>query len=466
MPIEATQLKYMAYEAIAAGARGMRFISRSRLDAQDPVANLRSLSLRWLNAHLRQLEPWISGGAVVNRKQSSDRDSQQTTLATSRAKLILIQRSSHREQLVAGGMPLSEHRFQDTTLTASENAYHLSESGMIPLDQGRALAGNEITIENCGALEAVVVTQDSVVINRLAESYLLNGQETIARMHLSIAQQWMTIVGLINEQLTRIGQNRPVASGAINEANNALRQAEALVTGGSAMTANRLLFVADQRLAAARMEILSSARSPFSSQTSSPLLTHVSLVPMHFELVSRIDPQAWEPNGLAGGDFENLEHMTRNQWENHRTSDQALRTHVELSTEARVDGERSLLMSVARGEAGLGSNLIDRTPLWIKSAPVPVKAGQLVRIHGWVRVDQPVTGSLDGLMIIDSIGGPQLAERITVTQGWQEFSIYRCPSRDTNVRLTFALTGYGSVLIDEVDIRVLNLGDSVRQAKK
>ena len=347
----------------------------------------------------------------------------------------------------------------------SEGTYHLSESGMIPLDQGRTVAGNEIKIQNCGMLEAVLVTQDPTVISRLADSYLLNGSETLAQMHLGIARQWMTIVSLINEQLTRLGQNSPTASGSINEANNALQQAQSLVNNGSAMTANRLMFVADQKLAAAQRDILSTARSPFASQTSSPLLTHISLVPTHFELVRRINPQGWEANGLAGGDFENLEHMTRNNWENHRTNDDTQRTHVELTTEAAVRGKHSLQMSVTSVDGDPGGLLVDRTPLWIKSSPVPVKGGQLVRIHGWIKIDRPITGSLDGLMVIDSIGGPQMAERLLLTQGWQEFTIYRCPARNTDVRITFALTGYGVVTIDEVDIRVIDLNSEMRQAR-
>lgn len=465
MPLEATQIKYLAYEAIAGGARGLRFLSRSRLDAQNPVSNLRSLTLRWLNAHLQQLEPWISGGAVVSHRQPGNRGDQLTTLATPNAKLVLIQRGSQLEQLVAGSTPVSDFRFNEQSLGPSEGTYHLSESGMIPLDQGRRVAGNEITIQNCGSLEAVLVTQDPVVINRMADSYLLNGNESLAQMHLSIARQWMTIVGLINEQLTRLGQNSPTASGSINEANNALQQAQTLVNNGSAMTANRLMFVADQKLAAAQRDILSAARSPFASQTSSPLLTHISLVPMHFELVNRINPQAWQANGLAGGDFENLDHMTRNNWENHRTSDDALRTHVELSTNAAVRGQHSLQMTVQSVTGEAAGLLVDRTPLWIKSAPVSVKGGQLVRIHGWIKIDQAISGSLDGLMIIDSIGGPQMAERVLMTQGWQEFTIYRCAAQNTDVRVTFALTGLGTVSIDEVDIRVIDLTPGFREAR-
>ena len=457
MPLEASQMKFMAYEAIAGGARGMRFLSRSRLDAGDPVTNLRSISLKWLNAQLAQLEPWVSGGAVIERTTSQDRSRQVTRLSTPRAKLVLIQRASQMEQLVAGASPVTRFQFADNSLTPSENAYHLSENGMIPLDQARAMAGNQITIDNCGALAAVMITQEPMAINRMSESYVLPNNQTLSQLHLSIAQQWMTIVQLINEQLARVGQTQPAVAGSISEATTALRQAQALVANGSAMTANRLLLIADQKLSVARRNILSTARQPFVSQTSSPLLTHVSLVPLHFDLVSRIDPQAWQPNGLAGGEFEKIEHMTKNGWENHRVSNDSIRTHVELATHSKVDGRSALMMKVEPTQPTLAVEAIDRTPLWIKSGPVPVQAGQLVRIHGWVKVDQPIRSSMDGLMIIDSIGGPQLAERINVTNDWQEFSIYRCPSQNGEVRLTFALTGYGEVLLDEVDVRVLDL---------
>ncbi len=460
LPLDPAQIRDMTYEAIAGGARGLRFVSRSRLDAGDPVARLRGLMLRWLNAHLRHLEPWVCGGAVVNRTESSDRSQQLTTLSTPRGRLILIQRSSQSEPGVAGDASVSTFKFSDSALGTSEQPFHLSETGLVLLDQGRVLAGNEITIENCGPLEAVVITGEPVVINRMAESYLLAGEQTQSQMHLEIVRQWLAIAQLINEQLARMGQGRAPASGSINEANNALRQAQMLVASGSAMTANRMLFVADQKLAAARRDILLASRSQFNAVTSSPLLSHIALVPLHYDLTSRIDPASWQANGLAGGDFENLQLMTDNQWENHRATLGGVRTHVELATSPVVRGRSSLLLSVDPDEGNPAGSLVDRTPLWIRSGPVPVRAGQLVRIHGWVNIQQPVSGSLEGLRIVDSIGGPDLAERIVLTRGWQEFSIYRCPAEDTQLRLTFELTGFGAASLDEVSVNVLNLAGS------
>ncbi len=466
LPLEPAQLKFMAYEAIAGGARGLRFVSRSRLDADDPMARLRRWSLRWLNRHLDQLHPWVCGGTVVNRNESRDRSSQMTTLATDRARLVLIQRTTQREQWVAGELPVTNYLFTDHSLTSSEQPYHLTENGLIPLSQGRAMVGNEITIDPCTCLEAVVITQEPQVISRLAESYLVAGSISQSQMHLTIAQQWLAISQLINDQLVRTGQRQATASGLINEANNALRQAQALISNGSAMTASRLLAVADQKLAAARSAILFNARSQFSPLTSNPLLTHVSLVPIHFGTIDRIAAQPWQPNGLSGGDFEDLQHMTENGWENHRSEIDHLRTRVELVPDNVVHGQRALMMQVASTAERPGSQLVDRTPLWIKSAKVPVKAGQLVRIHGWINVPRPISGSLDGLMIMDSIGGPALGERILVTDGWQEFTLYRSPAEDSQLQLTLALTGVGQAMVDQINVRVLELNAAPpRQAR-
>jgi hypothetical protein len=438
----------------------MRFLSRSRLDAGDPVSRLRQLTLRWLIAQMRHMEPWICGGAVVNRTESTDRNQQLTTLSTPRGRLVLIQRASQYEQWVAGGASVSTFRFRDPSMGTSEQPYQLSENGLVLLESSRALSDNEISLENCGPLEAVVITDEPLVVNRMAETYLLSGEQSQSQIHLEITRQWLAIAQLINEQLARMGEGRAAASGAINEANNAVRQAQVLIDAGSAMTANRLLFVADQQLASARRDILETSRTRFTSTVSSPLLAHITLVPLHFDLTNRIDPAAWQPNGLAGGDFENLEQMKSSQWENHRTTLDGLDTHVELATTPVMAGRSALLMSVQAQEEYGNEQLVDRTPLWIRSAPVPVRAGQLVRIHGWIRVPRYIKGSLEGLRIVDSIGGPELAERISLTRDWQEFSIYRCPPTDTQLRITFEMTGIGEAYLDEVQVNLLDLAGS------
>jgi hypothetical protein len=70
-------------------------------------------------------------------------------------------------------------------------------------------------------------------------------------------------------------------------------------------------------------------------------------------------------------------------------------------------------------------------------------------------VSEKIIGSVDGLMVIDSLGGESLAARIDVSSGWREFVMYRAASQPGELTVTFALTGLGDVWIDDVSIRLV-----------
>ena len=77
-------------------------------------------------------------------------------------------------------------------------------------------------------------------------------------------------------------------------------------------------------------------------------------------------------------------------------------------------------------------------------------------IHGWVQVPRAITGSVDGLMVIDSLAGEALALRCGATSGWQEFSLLRAARSSGALVITFALTGVGEALLDDVTIQAIS----------
>ena len=101
---------------------------------------------------------------------------------------------------------------------------------------------------------------------------------------------------------------------------------------------------------------------------------------------------------------------------------------------------------------GQQQSLDGQWPLTITSAPVSVRAGQLVRIHGWAKVPTRFAENWDGLMIFDSLTGPDLAERIRETQGWREFVLYRAAPVTGELQVVFAHTGLGESWIDDVSV--------------
>ncbi len=112
--------------------------------------------------------------------------------------------------------------------------------------------------------------------------------------------------------------------------------------------------------------------------------------------------------------------------------------------------------------AGTAPQIIGRPLVWITSPPVRATAGEVVEVSGWVRVQQRIAGSIDGLEIIDSLGGQELALRLDDTADWQPFRMIRSVADTTDFTVTFALNGVGVACVDSVMVRTL--ADTDREA--
>ena len=80
-----------------------------------------------------------------------------------------------------------------------------------------------------------------------------------------------------------------------------------------------------------------------------------------------------------------------------------------------------------------------------QSPVIPVEPGTFIRIQGWVYVPDAIAGSLDGLLVLDSLGGEPLAERFGDTTGWKQFTaiLPRPAPAPYSMTVTVALTGFG-----------------------
>ena len=184
---------------------------------------------------------------------------------------------------------------------------------------------------------------------------------------------------------------------------------------------------------------------------------------------SRVEPAAvqsavWGPNALAGGDLENLQLLQSSGWRNLTGQQPDVKTAVELSLHAPHSGRSALRVQCwpTRPEQTSGDLRVSAD--FHHQRPVPVQAGQILRIHGWARVPDPIQGSLDGLLIYDSLAGTALAERMLNAPDWREFTLYRAAPRDGTVTMTMALTGIGEVWLDDVTVNLLE--PAVRQAHR
>lgn len=455
-PIEPQQLKFLITEAITGGARGLRFRSRNRLDEADPASRLRTLTIELGIAFANQIRPWAMGGALMGEIETDDPDVEITAINTNRSRLLLVQRPTHHEQYWAGDVPMKSITIRDTASPFTDRAYQLIDTRLKLLSSRRELGGTTIEIPDCPYTAAIVMTQAPSIVQQLNRTYQRPGKQSILQMRSELSQQWIAIMQLIDTQIARMGRGSAAVGGSINEAVTAFRVASEMMNQQSDDAAIQFLDRTEHQLGMSRRESAVGPLGLFQSKTSTPFVAHASLIPLHWHLTDRLKRSgAWNPNGLAAGDFESLEHMQRAGWENHRLDSPTLTTRVELNADVKVLGRKSLKLSVTPTAAA--TPMVEQTPLWIISPSVRAKPGQIVQIHGWVNVPQTIVGNFDGLRISDSVTGDALCERIIRTRGWEEFTLYRSVSDETDLHVQFELTGLGTAFLDEVTIRTIDL---------
>jgi hypothetical protein len=60
------------------------------------------------------------------------------------------------------------------------------------------------------------------------------------------------------------------------------------------------------------------------------------------------------------------------------------------------------------------------------------------------------------LVVFDSAGGWELGDRIRLTQGWRELTLYRAVPANGELNVTFALTGLGEAWVDDLAVSLLD----------
>lgn len=157
--------------------------------------------------------------------------------------------------------------------------------------------------------------------------------------------------------------------------------------------------------------------------------------------------------------MERIEDLAGSGWRHFALSQSDLRTAVEVTRSEPAGGSASLRMRAEAVNPATAPDVVETPPVWITTPPLQPPTGKLLEIEARVWVPEPIKGSVDGLLVFDSLGGPALAERVGQTSGWRRLVLYRIVPADAAgepFTVTFALTGLGEARIDEVAVRVLD----------
>ncbi len=482
---DASAVRQAAVVALSAGARGIvlnthaavtlrerrPLVATNRSGADRDIVSARAMELTLLNRELGLCQPWLSEGQRAATARDRDAQAALSLIQNRRGKLLLATRILPGGQFAPGAYAEGVLSLVAPGSPESDDAFALSVAGLRQLDHRRVAGGMNLTWDGFGTCGFAVMSSDSLLmtsLNRQARATIGSSAAykiALVRYALADAEDSFRQLGGTSAALqaaTRptVADQRAAAAPlatSLDTARASLRRAEQLFASGDAAAAYRAADAAANAVALWQRAAWEQVVRGWPSPVASPLaVTPLTLVEQS-QLAGRVSRAVVGRNSLAEGDCENLPKMIEAGWKHWQHSQGGIVTHVELSPVTPFSGDASLYLSAAASDPSLAETLIETPPVWVVSAPVQFSADTAVRIRGRVRTSKPIAGSVDGLEIIDSLGGPALATRIGHAPQWQEFSLYRYASRLDQITVTFALTGLGEVWIDNIVVEPVAL---------
>jgi hypothetical protein len=462
LSVDPESLCLASLTAVSAGTRGLLFSSTRRIDGDDHESRARAAASLSMNLQLSLLEPWAAAGRFAATAQSSDPEVQAVVLEAARARMVVAWRCVQGSQIVArhyhGDIPRNA---QPLTLLVpgvpeAHQAWEMSPGGLRPLRHKRVTGGISITLESFRAHSLVLLSGDPAVTAHVQERV-----RGIIPSEMASARTLATTV--LTDNASLLARLPPAALGNLPVA-AMMAEAQRDVLQSEAAVADPAVAIEGMRRAAAiggQIERLAWERGVLAtgSMVASPLSTSDATLAEHWRFIEALTATVPAEELLAGGGMDRVEDLAEAGWRHFAIEQQSLRTTVEIDRIQPAVGTGSLTMKaepIAGSEAPV---VVETPPVWVTTPAIRAPAGRLLQIQARVWVPRPIKGSVDGLLVFDSLGGPALAERVGKTPAWRRLVLYRIVPADAGdepLTVTFALTGMGEARIDDVSIRVLD----------
>ena len=466
LAVDPESLRLAALAAVSAGVRGLLFTSTRRIDGDDHESTSRAAAAVAVNTMLRLLEPWGAAGRFSASAQASDPEVQAAVLEAARARMVVAWRSVQGAQIVArryhGDIPRNAQPLTVLVpgVPEAHQAWEVSPGGLKPVRHKRVTGGISLTLDSFRSHALILLSGDPAVTAHLQERVrgLLPLELSASR---ALAQR------VLADDAALLARVSPAALGTLPVAAMLAEAHRDLERGDAATGDPRTAIEAFERAGSigGQVERLLWERGVVAtgSMVASPLSTSDATLAEHWRFIEALAATVPGSELLPGGGMDRIEDLAAAGWRHFALEQQQLRTAVAIDRSRPASGGGSLVLTVEPTNAEEQPVVVETPPLWVTTPPVSAPSGRLLEIQARVWVPRPVKGSVDGLLVFDSFGGPALAERVGVTPAWRRLVLYRIAPADTTTPLTvtFALTGMGEARIDDVSIKVLDRGQGV-----
>jgi hypothetical protein len=322
-----------------------------------------------------------------------------------------------------------------------------------PLRSERVTGGTRVVLGAFNRDSLVVFTQDLHALGNLKTRLEGNGRRA-AQVVRDLAAARLAGHDAIVGRLGQIGRALPATADARAKAESNLRECDELLRTDVGKAYDRARHALEITRQIERVYWEQATAAP-NDPLADPLTGSFATLAEHYRFRNEVASAEHSDNRLSEGGCENLSAMLRAGWKHYSHRQEGIQSSVDLTPRAAHGGSAGLLLRAEPADPGTRPAVIETPPVWVTSASVSVEAGDLVRIQAWVRIDAPITGSVDGLVLLDTLSGEALAMRLSKTEGWKQITMYRAAARRGPMSVTFALAGLGEAAIDDVTIAIV-----------
>ncbi len=444
-------IRLLTYTAVSAGARGIEFDLESPLDK---APRSLQLQLALLNMELELAEPWAASGSFVDTAESFDNRIKGAVLQAQGTRLLLPMRVAQGSQFIPQYLPSFSAQMAEAIKVAGvpedQHVYELTPAGLTPLKHQKVTGGTQISFDSFQLSSMVLITSDAAAIDALSRR-LAQMADRAAPIERELVAETIAEIEAVDARLPRRTESALPADW-LAKGRAALAAADKALTAGDRAAGYGAAREAIGPLEQYKRYRWNQVVTGQNSLVTSPFTVAFETLPDQWKLLDRLQFLQPGNNRLVGGDCENSAWMLSQGWRRVDLRQTGVRAVVESSSTNPHGGKASLHLQVKPSNPEVSPALIETAPVWVITPPIRLAAGELIAVRGFVRVPPAITGSIDGLMILDSIGGESMAERIGKTDGWREFVMYRVAPSDGPFTVTFALSGLGDAWIDDVSI--------------
>jgi hypothetical protein len=459
------QVRLLAVTALAAGMRGICFESLTPLDATDVETRDRAAILEWINLELELLQPWTSAGTFVTAADCTNPQLVGVLFQTDRARLLLPLAIAPQNQFAIDHGQTGAVTFTVPAIPESNVPYEISPAGLRRLAHRRVSGGLQITLSEGDRVSPIVITQDPLVMAQLTRQALQLGKRMF-ELQRAITAGNLSLVAEVDRRLTTLGRSLPQNAKLLETARLRLKESETIAAANDPSLSEeraRQGILALRQIERAQWK---QGVDAFGSPVASPFSVSFQTLPQHWQFVAEVASAQRSPNRLRGGDCESLDEMLSAGWKRAEHAQAGIATTVEQSAANPHGGSFALQLKSSLLDKTVKGMIVESPPLWVTSAPLLVEPGALLQISGFVRLGGAIEGSVDGLLIFDSVTGETLAERIRTAPDWRPFTLFRIVPQSGNLTITFAMTGIGEAWIDDVTIQSVDRRTANPQATR